>query len=706
MAGTPGPTRHSPDARGWRADSEPDQTQQGAGARQGHAGRGPRRLGRHRAPAAARRPPGALAFLLFRTAYSVVEDHPSLHRVQLGPIGHSGRFGLSSVGRSCARLPVFSARGKQQRRVARVAVLALDADAMSHPAYPTSASSSNQPDGKEDQAAAAASAVSRASTQARLDAMFAASSTPDHLPGSAESASADAVGGYQDEKKKRRVLRACMRCAVKKVKCDGHGPPCGVCQVSGIPDQCHFNPNPKKRGPPKGYWAAQRKSREDPEALSTFPFQPKSRKAVHASPRGSSSRKRSKGATPDTPLPSTTTSMGDAPSIRSPAPHERIIGSLNTNLNQVSRPSSGGPQGKVEAHSPPHLETDANHTSSDAPRPRLPPVSHMKGPPPPPPLVPASGRTPAPESRRNMFGLNPSPSALLEGPALNPSLTPLEQRLVEIYMAFVHDHWPLLAPNILFAPSLGASTTDAQPETPTPTFFKPERPKTLLAYIASLKSKAPLLFQLICAVAMSTLAENRQDGNFSVGGGTIGLGPSLVAGIPVQPGEMVTGDDLAHLIDKCRRALLPHAHIRAIWVVQALFLLALADYSAGRMHEGWQSSGLVCRLVFDMNLHSRQGEAAVERMMRLATVRDASTTNTGSNGSGPAPATASSIDLVAQANAKRHTTRFMHTMLADIAMEEQVTAQEERAMYAVAGAYTIDEMIQVRRRIFWCTFIL
>lgn len=494
------------------------------------------------------------------------------------------------------------------------------------------------------------------------DMRHAAPSTP--MPPAAEADASAAIVPIGSGKK-RRVLSACVRCAAKKVKCDGRKP-CSVCSSLSLGDQCHFNPNPKKRGPPKGYWDAQRKMRKEAGAHAGPSTDTEPLPHVDIDVQVDRLRKRKRLGAQSSGSPSTS---GPPPS--GPAPWQRY-----TEPAGLEFPSS------VHNFRSQALPTEAGATSEAASpaapaRPRLPPLAEMHASELPPPLgEPRRAIPKSPPVPPNMFHLNPPPPAVHEGPVQDPStLTPYESRLIEIYIAFVHDHWPLLAPNILFAPGLGNSAPNPAQVVGVPT-SPATRPQTLTTYIASLKGRIPLLFQLICCTAANTLMQNCS-----------GKGANIVAGIPVQPGEIVTGKDLDQLVDKCRVALMPFAHVRAIWVVQALFLLALADYSAGRMHEGWQSTGLVCRLVVDMNLHRSQGEVAVRRMMRLANGGTKTATQSTSAGR-PCPR------------------RFVQTMLADIALEELLIAQEERAMYAAAGAYTVGEIIQVRRRVFWSSFVL
>ena len=69
--------------------------------------------------------------------------------------------------------------------------------------------------------------------------------------GNSEDIGTDQVPKNKQGKPRTRVSRACDRCRSKKDKCDGQKPACSACAAGGY--LCNYDPNTKKRGLPEGF---------------------------------------------------------------------------------------------------------------------------------------------------------------------------------------------------------------------------------------------------------------------------------------------------------------------------------------------------------------------------------------------------------------------------------------------------------------------
>jgi Fungal specific transcription factor domain len=228
----------------------------------------------------------------------------------------------------------------------------------------------------------------------------------------------------------------------------------------------------------------------------------------------------------------------------------------------------------------------------------------------------------------------------------------VEGRLIDIYAAFVHIHWPILAVNKTAAvPPSGNSNAGTSQQAGG--HDSTRNSQSLIGYISGLKRTNPILFDAVCAVS-GALFESDMDlkqGGFGSGMILPGLqqhsAPSPGAGGSNPDADDVTAAELSRrYAERCRALILPLAHERKLWVVQSLLLIALVDCGAGRMNQAFQLGGMACRLALDMNLHRAESE------------------------------------------------------------RKAMVGGDEDASDASEGAVTIEDRIMLRRRVFWACYIL
>ncbi|UZJ57553.1 hypothetical protein CBS101457_006873 [Exobasidium rhododendri] len=132
--------------------------------------------------------------------------------------------------------------------------------------------------------------------------------------------------------------------------------------------------------------------------------------------------------------------------------------------------------------------------------------------------------------------------------------------LLDIYLAFVHPHWP-----IIYLP--------------------------LLRDLHELRGKEPLLFEVVLSVAAATYDQSiDQDSADS----------SNISFLSTKTSNQ--------MVEYVRSQLLGNSIPRRIETIQALILISVVDLGYGRPSQAYQFGGIACRMAFDLGLHETNFE--------------------------------------------------------------------------------------------------
>ncbi|EPQ25811.1 uncharacterized protein PFL1_06678 [Pseudozyma flocculosa PF-1] len=153
------------------------------------------------------------------------------------------------------------------------------------------------------------------------------------------------------------------------------------------------------------------------------------------------------------------------------------------------------------------------------------------------------------------------------------------KRLLDIYQAFIHPHWP-----IIYLPSINS--------------------------LHSLRTEKPVLFEAILAVASATFDSNADTSD-----------PDLVAtsqfdlflGCPAEAAAVkqawTSGHLCRHFVNRVKQRILDGRFEKDIATIQASILLSVVEMGLGNNSSAWHLSGIAVRTALDMNLHRPRMQA-------------------------------------------------------------------------------------------------
>ena len=145
------------------------------------------------------------------------------------------------------------------------------------------------------------------------------------------------------------------------------------------------------------------------------------------------------------------------------------------------------------------------------------------------------------------------------------------QRLLDIYQAFVHPHWP-----IIYMPSITS--------------------------LRSLQETTPILFEAILAVASATFDSHRDASDTDPAPSTT---LDLYFGQSKQTLQSAwsSGELSAHFANRVKARILNGQFSRSISTIQAAILVSVVEMGSGNNSSSWHYGGIACRIALDMNLH-------------------------------------------------------------------------------------------------------
>ncbi|PWN53130.1 hypothetical protein IE53DRAFT_211192 [Violaceomyces palustris] len=390
-----------------------------------------------------------------------------------------------------------------------------------------------------------------------------------------------------------RSSRACTVCSQRKAKCDGLEP-CSSCKQQK--KECVY-PIPKKRGPPKGAPArggVKKKVPLPPKSESSPPLSdalPSSQKPKGVR-KGRGIRDENEGTDGEGGESQLQTGFdrhfGDDQSgaidhqhtrarqgrREDGVPHSSTVATLEG--EGWARSGTEGAQGSGS-------DSDSDYSIGSSIRPqqrrRLDPSAEKKslslnyephsrsG------IAPWGGDSVQHDARQGQgseIKLGGSSSAALDH--LPESLI---SRLLEIYQAFIHPHWP-----IIYLPSIPS--------------------------LRVLEAREPILFYALIGVAAATLDVSHDDLPLM---GASPTGYALlsewygVGGPQHESSTWSPGEISFHYIEKARTGLLSEGFEQRLPIIQASILISVWDLGAGRTSSSWHFAGVACRMALDMNLH-------------------------------------------------------------------------------------------------------
>ncbi|KAN0062393.1 hypothetical protein ACQY0O_005275 [Thecaphora frezii] len=182
-------------------------------------------------------------------------------------------------------------------------------------------------------------------------------------------------------------------------------------------------------------------------------------------------------------------------------------------------------------------------------------------------------------------------------------------RLLDIYQAFIHPHWP-----IIYLPSI--------------------------ASLQSLRTTKPVLFEAILAVSSTTFDNNADTSPDPVPESELEslLGSQAEASSVKQSWK--SGELSRHFVDRVKTRILDGNFERSIATIQAAILISVVEMGCGHNSSSWQFSGIACRMALDMNLHrlssrNEHGGTSSDNARRLARGTSHQSATSASNRDGP-----------------------------------------------------------------------
>ncbi|TKY87062.1 hypothetical protein EX895_003739 [Sporisorium graminicola] len=151
--------------------------------------------------------------------------------------------------------------------------------------------------------------------------------------------------------------------------------------------------------------------------------------------------------------------------------------------------------------------------------------------------------------------------------------THILQRLLDIYITFVHPHWP-----IIYLPSI--------------------------ASLHSLRHTRPVVFEAILAVASNTFDAYLDSASQDDQQSSIPVLERLYAESPQSTEPAFKSNELRdHFLQRVKTRIFEGKFTQDIGTIQAAILVSVVELGSGHSSSAFQFGGIACRMALDMNLH-------------------------------------------------------------------------------------------------------
>ncbi|CBQ71527.1 conserved hypothetical protein [Sporisorium reilianum SRZ2] len=267
---------------------------------------------------------------------------------------------------------------------------------------------------------------------------------------------------------------------------------------------------------------------------------------------------------------------------RHPVSASRLTETATTSAPSAGQWAASTPQPSTGLESSSPAFTNASHGYS----PSMAALHHRSwyaGSQPPSPLGPASGprsQVSSPGTHWNEHHARYSPAA---ADHLHPSSSKLHledrlpahilQRLLDIYITFVHPHWP-----IVYLPSI--------------------------ASLHSLRHTRPVVFEAILAVASNTFDAYLDSASKDDQQSSIPVLEMLYAESPQSTEPAYKSNELRdHFLQRVKARIFEGKFTQDIGTIQAAILVSVIELGCGHTSSAFQFGGIACRMALDMNLH-------------------------------------------------------------------------------------------------------
>ncbi|CDR99764.1 hypothetical protein [Sporisorium scitamineum] len=157
------------------------------------------------------------------------------------------------------------------------------------------------------------------------------------------------------------------------------------------------------------------------------------------------------------------------------------------------------------------------------------------------------------------------------------------QRLLDIYITFVHPHWP-----IIYLPSI--------------------------ASLHSLRQTRPIVFEAILAVASNTFDAYLDSASQDDQQSSIPVLEMLYAESPQSTEPAYKSNELRdHFLQRVKARIFEGKFTQNIGTIQAAILVSVIELGCGNPSSAFQFGGIACRMALDMNLHRCTAASACGR---------------------------------------------------------------------------------------------